>query len=526
MRTLITALVAVLLYAPASRSQCNETVLSPVYTLNAGAEFGYSVSVRANTLVVGAPGQDVPGRGTTGAVTVYRQQHGAWTGTALPLPPDVVPGDRFGHSVSIDTTATWIAVGAPDQSNSRGAAYFYFWNFLSQSWSLSGSVAGPYAGGWFGFSVDMGSGPLVAVGGPYSGPAIEGAAWVYRQVSGLWVMEAFLQGETTNDRFGWDVAIDGYLVVGAPYYDQIIPDLGKFYVYHKPGASWVLDYSAVPSGQWQAHAGMAVDVQGDFLVVGIPDYDSSLPNAGGVSRWSHSSGSWVYLGFLTSNGNGDRMGAAVVADPTHCFEGHPNVSSMRGSNLGTQGGGITALPWNQNSFELAWSASEVTSFDHFGSALAADGNLVLVGSPGRVVGRNADAGRAYLYDLSISGTSTDLGMGLAGHNGQTPRLSYLGSFCGRTQIVLNLDQARPGGLTFFFGGASTLNAPFKGGTLVPQPSLLMPIGVTSGAGSLSFGAMWGPGLGAIDFYSQCWIVDPAGPRGMSASNAIRISSLP
>ena len=70
-------------------------------------------------------------------------------------------------------------------------------------------------------------------------------------------------------------------------------------------------------------------------------------------------------------------------------------------------------------------------------------------------------------------------------------------------------------------GLSALFAPFKGGVLVPNPSIMI-FGLPTGpAGVLPLTAHWPAGLPAsFTLYFQHWILDPGGPAGLAASNGL------
>ncbi len=117
-----------------------------------------------------------------------------------------------------------------------------------------------------------------------------------------------------------------------------------------------------------------------------------------------------------------------------------------------------------------------------------------------------------------------LGSALAGATG-LPVLDGQGTLLPGDDVTLTLGNALPGSTTFFVIGFSALNAPFKGGTLVPAPVppagtfLALPV---DGAGALPLVAPWPAGLPANTLvYFQHWILDGAGPAGFSASNALR-----
>ncbi len=78
-----------------------------------------------------------------------------------------------------------------------------------------------------------------------------------------------------------------------------------------------------------------------------------------------------------------------------------------------------------------------------------------------------------------------------------------------------------GSTLFIVVGISELNAPFKGGTLVPD-LLLDPIALPTGAGSLSLPFILPAGIPfGTSLYLQGWIQDAGGPVGFSATNGLQ-----
>jgi hypothetical protein len=69
-------------------------------------------------------------------------------------------------------------------------------------------------------------------------------------------------------------------------------------------------------------------------------------------------------------------------------------------------------------------------------------------------------------------------------------------------------------------GVSQINAPFKGGTLVPQPMLLVFL-ATNPVGDLNLAFLWPAGVPAgKSLLFQYWISDPGASNGVSASNGL------
>ncbi len=115
------------------------------------------------------------------------------------------------------------------------------------------------------------------------------------------------------------------------------------------------------------------------------------------------------------------------------------------------------------------------------------------------------------------------GAGLAGTGGLVPKLTGEGGLLGNDLATLNLTQAKPSTLTYLVAGLFAINAPFKGGTLVPNLNFLINLPPTDITGALSISAPWPAGVPAcIDLYFQYVIPDAAAVKGFSLSNAVHV----
>jgi len=113
---------------------------------------------------------------------------------------------------------------------------------------------------------------------------------------------------------------------------------------------------------------------------------------------------------------------------------------------------------------------------------------------------------------------TDLGQSLPGTHG-APLLAASGSLADLTQVTLDLENARENAPAWLVVGLAPLNAPFKGGVLVPAPDVVLPL-ATNGSGILGFTASWPAGLPVgTQVRLQYWIQDAAAVEGFAASNA-------
>jgi len=115
---------------------------------------------------------------------------------------------------------------------------------------------------------------------------------------------------------------------------------------------------------------------------------------------------------------------------------------------------------------------------------------------------------------------TDLGFAKPGIAG-APHLAGTGPLSANSSNQLALTSAKrsaPASLAF---GLNTLNAPFKGGILVPEPTVVIPL-VTSASGTLNLPFTWPSGVGAgVALKFQYWIQDAGATYGYSASNGLQ-----
>ena len=127
----------------------------------------------------------------------------------------------------------------------------------------------------------------------------------------------------------------------------------------------------------------------------------------------------------------------------------------------------------------------------------------------------------FVVKLDLSPWSKD-GPGLAGTGSLVPKLSGSGTLQPHSPGALQLVDAKPLSPCWLIVGVSKLSAPFKGGTFVPSPLLVVPLG-TNAQGSVTLPwTAWPSGLPAgSKLWFQVWVADPGGPAGYAASNGLR-----
>lgn len=203
------------------------TLLAP--TPAAYADFGQSVALGANDVVVGAPSDDTVAA-NAGAAYVYAAGALRWT---LRSPPPAL-GDDFGRAVAIGDTL--VAVGAPLDESERVAHAGAVYLFDLATGALVRRLTSPNAqpSGRFGAAVAFRGGDVI-VGAPFEDvddlPDV-GVVYVFDPVG---TVIATIANPTPNadDQFGVSLATDGgaTLVVGAWHDDQAAQDAGAVHVF-------------------------------------------------------------------------------------------------------------------------------------------------------------------------------------------------------------------------------------------------------------------------------------------------------
>ncbi len=118
---------------------------------------------------------------------------------------------------------------------------------------------------------------------------------------------------------------------------------------------------------------------------------------------------------------------------------------------------------------------------------------------------------------------TNHGGSVAGDAGR-PLLWGDGDLSPNSPITLTVSQGPTSTLSLMIIGFDLLDAPFKGGSLIPMPNLLFPMPLDSN-GELQLDALWPTDLPSdADIYWQFWIPDPTAPNGKAATNGLQTTT--
>jgi hypothetical protein len=388
-------------------------------------DFGYSVAISGDTMVVGAnyeaSNQTTITNGSnaspdnsaslSGAVYIYTRSGNTWVQQAYLKAPNAEAGDQFGTSVAI--SGDTIVVGAQYEDS-------------NQTTITNGSSA----------STDNSTGSA-------------GAAYVYVRSGSTWNQQAYLKAPNaeTGDHFGHSVAISGDTIVVGSHYegssqtnitngstasaDNSAQSAGAAYVFARSGSTWSQQaYLKAPNAEWEDRFGFSVGISGDTIVVGAPFEDSSqttitngptasannsAENAGAAYVFTRSGTIWSQQAYLKAPNAEvfDNFGYSVAISDNTIVVGARNESSNQttitngssastnnsagGAGAGyvfTRSGGI----WSQQAY---LKASNAEANDTFGSVVAISGDTIVVSA------HQEDSSQATITNCSTASANND-----------------------------------------------------------------------------------------------------------------------
>ncbi|MCA9298483.1 MAG: hypothetical protein KDA28_05420 [Phycisphaerales bacterium] len=356
------------------------------------AQFGCSVALEGDSIVVGSRGDDFLGEGA-GAIYLF----GATTGTQLHVirPDDSEPGDRFGTSVTIDGGI--VAAGAPyDDDRGVDAGAVYLFN-ASTGIAITKILPPPGSdGAQFGASIDS-DGGLLVVGSPFAN-----AADLYDMSTGAHLHQLIRIDGGSIDRFGGAVAIDGdNVVVGAQAHAN-----GPLFL---AGAAYLFDASTgsfrhklLPNDAAVSDFfGSAVSVKDDVVLVGAWAKSIVFDHSGATYRFDADSGEQIGTRLVPADSaDRDNFGFAIAAAGEMIWCGAPGDS-----DIAFESGSIYGFSIGDGSEQVEHHAFDAAALDEFGSAVAASARWLVVGAPSDD-DSGLSSGAVYLH--SLGACSSDL----------------------------------------------------------------------------------------------------------------------
>jgi alpha-tubulin suppressor-like RCC1 family protein len=295
--------------------------------------FGSSVAVSGDTVVIGADSEDSNATGVngnqannnatlSGAAYVFTRSGSTWTQQAYLKASNTGAYDYFGLSVAVagdtavigaygeDSNAAGVGGNQADNSAAdAGAAYVFTRSGSTWTQQAYLKASNSAVNDYFGRSVAV-SGDTAVIGaygedsnatgvggnGGSNSATFSGAAYMFTRSGSTWAQQAYLKASNTgaNDYFGRSVALSGDTAIIGAYLedsgatgvdgnqDDNIFNAGAAYVFTRSGTTWTQQaYLKASNTEADDYFGFSVAVSGDTAVIGAYQEDSNATGVGG-----------------------------------------------------------------------------------------------------------------------------------------------------------------------------------------------------------------------------------------------------
>ena len=269
--------------------------------------FGWAVTVNGYTAVVGARRDSHAGGANAGSAYVFREIGGAWQQVAKLTASDAADSDEFGWSVALSGDTVVIGAPADDHAGGVNAGSAYVFREIDGWEQVAKLVANDAAAGdLFGTSVALSAGTvLIGAEGDDDAGSDSGSAYVFREIDSDWEQVAKLVANDAGagDRFGRSVSLSGgTALIGADGNDDAGGDSGSAYVFREVGGDWqqVVKLSAADAAAGDQF-GHSVTVRGEMAIVGAPALDTPDGRPGSAKAFREVGGVWQPVATLTAD---------------------------------------------------------------------------------------------------------------------------------------------------------------------------------------------------------------------------------
>ncbi|MEM0911800.1 MAG: FG-GAP repeat protein [Pseudomonadota bacterium] len=264
-----------------------QKIVAPDARKSESAQFGQTIALLDDMLIIGAPRDDQKGT-DTGAVYVYIKKKSGWQFHEKLTASDATAGDLFGISLAVDGETLIVGADLNDESaENGGAAYVFYWR--DNRWKQSDKLVANDAGetDLFGVRVAIsGNTALISArrdDDPITG-VDSGSVYVFEITTDGWQQRAKLTAPdaAADDRFGRAVALHkDTAIITAMHDDDKGENSGSAYVFKRLGDKWVFDSKILPEdGVKDDRFGWSVAISNNTAIFGTPDYSREKAHSG------------------------------------------------------------------------------------------------------------------------------------------------------------------------------------------------------------------------------------------------------
>jgi hypothetical protein len=226
-------------------------------------EFGYSVSIDGEYAIIGAQFDD-----DIGSAYIFKLTGSTWVEQQKLTASDGELWDVFGMSVAINDE--YAIIGGFGDEDYTGAAYIF--KRTGSTWSEEAKLTASdiVPGERFGISVAIES-EYAFVSSTHD-DNFKGAVYVFKRNGTVWTEEQKLTASdgSYTDNFGISFSVDGdCLIIGAFDTSDNGVHSGSAYVFYNDGSNWIESQKLLPSdGAAHDQFGLGVSLDGDYALIG------------------------------------------------------------------------------------------------------------------------------------------------------------------------------------------------------------------------------------------------------------------
>ncbi len=257
--------------------------------------FGYSVSISEEYVAVSAINDNF----NSGSVYIFKKDNENWIMDARLRPDNLKRNSNFGYSVAISGNCVIIGAYRDDgKTVESGAAYIF--EKTGNEWVEKGKlVAGDgQKGDHFGRSVAIyGDYALIGAIHVKDNGVDSGAVYIFRKIDGKWIQKQKLvpQDSSLDDYFGFSIGIyDDHIIVGSSSKTENGITSGAAYIFQKNGDNWIQKEKLMPAdGHDNDFFGCSVAISDGYAIVGADGDDDTENNSGAAYIYKKDSETWI-----------------------------------------------------------------------------------------------------------------------------------------------------------------------------------------------------------------------------------------
>ncbi|SEJ43417.1 Por secretion system C-terminal sorting domain-containing protein [Dyadobacter koreensis] len=405
--------------------------------------FGSSVAINGDYIVVGAHGETEGPFNGSGAVYIFEKNSGGyenWGEVERLVAPGRHEGYGDGFGISVSISSDYLLIGAPGENydgqdlnplNDSGAAYVFKRNVGGyNNWGFLKKITAPNRPeqASFGYSVSI-SNDYFIVGAPSenigSGGNMSqaGACYIFNRNLGgedNWGVLKKLEPTTRvpGASFGFSVSMDGNFAIVGAYKENIYNSTGALLM---AGAAYIFERNWGATNNWGQvrrlgpeypeynEFGRFVSINGQTAVVGAfyEELDNSSPKAGSAFIFEkdlYSYNNWGILKKITNpvRRSDDKFGSAVAVDGENIIVGAIGESRDSEDTFFVKSAGAAHFFSKNHGGVNNWghiqkiTASTGARASKYGSSVSVSGSFAIVGA----VGESKDSTGQFIKDYA------------------------------------------------------------------------------------------------------------------------------